>query len=67
MKAELVATDQEWDALVSKADAFVAMALNQQAQQHATTAQKRLSPLEPPPPLPGPPPHPLPPKPSGSQ
>jgi hypothetical protein len=68
MKAELVATDQEWDARIGKADAFVngAMALNQRAQQHATTAQKWLSPLEPPPPLPGPPPHRLPPKPSGS-
>ena len=40
MKAELVATDQEWDARIGKADAFVdgAMALNQRAQQHATTA-----------------------------
>jgi hypothetical protein len=52
MKAELVATDQEWDARIGKADAFVdgAMALNQRAQQHATAAQKWLSPLEPPPP-----------------
>ena len=54
MKAELVATDQEWDARIGKADAFVdgAMALNQPAQQHATAAQKWLSPLEPPPPPP---------------
>jgi len=68
MKAELAATDQGWDALISKADAFVdrAMALNQQGE-HPATAQKKLSALEPPPPLPGPPPPPPPPKPSGSQ
>lgn len=69
MEAELAATDQEWDALIRKADALVdrAMTLNQQGEQHATLAQKKLSPFEPPPPLPGPPPPPPPPKPSGLQ
>ena len=62
MEAELAATDQEWDSLIRKADAFAdrAITLNQQAEQHPTTAQKKLSPLEPPPPLPGPPPPPRP-------
>lgn len=61
-KAELAPTDQEWDALIRKADAFVdrAMMLIQQGEQHAKGAQKKLTPLEPPPPLPGPPPPPLP-------
>lgn len=66
MEAELAATDQEWDALIRKADALVdrAMTLKQQGEQHPTTAQKKLSPLEPPAPLPGPSPPP-PPKPPG--
>jgi tetratricopeptide (TPR) repeat protein len=64
MKAELSPTDQEWDDLIRKADAFVdrAVALNQQGGQYATAAQRKLSAVEPPPPLPGPPPPP-PPKP----
>jgi len=69
MEAELAKTDQDSQALLHKADALVdqVMAMNQQQEQHRTTAQKKLSPLEAPPPLPGPPPPPPPPpKPPGS-
>lgn len=63
MKAELAPTDQEWDDLIRKADAFVdrAVALNEQGGQYPTAAQKKLNAVEPPPPLPGPPPPPPPP------
>lgn len=71
MKAQLAPTDQEFDDLIRKADAFVdrAVPLNPGKPYPATTTAK-LNPLEPPPPLPGPPPPPPPPpppKPSGSR
>jgi len=70
MKAELAPTDQEFDDLAGKADAFVdrAVPLNPGKPYPATTTA-RLNALEPPPPLPGPPPPPPPPppKPAGSQ
>jgi len=67
LKAELAPTDQEFDDLIRKADAFVdrAVALNP-GKPYPATAQAKLNPLEPPPPLPGPPPPPPPPKPPGS-
>lgn len=69
VKAELAPTDQEWDDLIRKADAFVdrAVALNEKGGQYPTEMQKKLSAVEPPPPLPGPPPPPPPPKPPDSQ
>ena len=68
MKAELASTDQEFDGLIGKADAFVdrAVPLNP-GKPYPATATAKLNPLEPPPPLPGPPPPPPPPKPSGAQ
>lgn len=63
MKGELAPTNQEWDDLIRKADAFVdrAVALNPQGKPDPETAQKKLSAAEPPPALPGPPPPPPPP------
>jgi len=68
MKAELASTDQEFDGLIGKADAFVdrAVPLNPGKPYPATTTAK-LNPVEHPPPLPGPPPPPPPPKPPGSE
>lgn len=68
MEAELAESDQEFQTLIRKADALVdrATALNHEQEQHPHAAQKKLSPMEPPPRLPGPPvPPPPPPKPPG--
>ena len=69
MKSELAASDQEWDALIRKADAMVdrARMLMQKGEEHATTGREKLSAHEPPPALPGPPPPPPPLKPLGLQ
>ena len=68
MKAELAASDQVFDDLIRKADAFVdrAVSLNP-GKPYPAAATAKLNPVEPPPPLPGPPPPPPPPKPPGSE
>lgn len=67
MKSELAPTNQEWDALIRKADALVDRArMQMQQEQHSKTGQEKLSALEPPPALPGPPPPPPPPEPPGA-
>ena len=68
MKAELAASDQEFDDLIRKADVFVdrAVPLNP-GKPYPATAAAKLNAVEPPPPLPGPPPPPPPPKPPGSE